>query len=239
MLKINEYMKSLLNNHKFTIIQFPIFAIGAFVLLLALAMQIYPGGTVERTETVGYLFTENYISDLGRTVSHSGVENTLSFFIFLFAFAIMTCAFFTYFYGNYTFFKKKYSPQGNMFKLGTFFGMCTSLCFLGVALTPADINLKDHVFFAEYLFRFLFGGAFLLALSYFKMDRLTQWLGLGYLLIAIATGVYILLSDFELNAVLFSNEHLAEVITQKLITGTLIFGFLLVGYFNFRNLKQQ
>ncbi len=112
-------------------------------------------------------------------------------------------------------------------------------CFLGVALTPADINLKDHVFFAEYLFRFLFGGAFLLALSYFKMDRLTQWLGLGYLLIAIATGVYILLSDFELNAVLFSNEHLAEVITQKLITGTLIFGFLLVGYFNFRNLKQQ
>ena len=232
-------MKSLLNNPKFTIIQFPIFAIVAFVLLLALAMQIYPGGTVERTETVGYLFTENYISDLGRTVSHSGVENTLSFFIFLFAFAIMTCAFFTYFYGNYTFFKKKYSPQGNMFKLGTFFGMCTSLCFLGVALTPADIYLKDHVLFAEYLFRFLFGSSLLLFLSFYKMDQSTRLLSFGYLLLSIATGMYIGLSDFELNSVLFSNNHLAEVITQKIITMTLLSGFIILGTFNNRILKEK
>ena len=232
-------MKYYLHNPKCTIFQFPLIAIGVFVLLLVFAIQLYPGGTVEKSDTVGYIFSENFISDLGRTVTHSGNGNLLSFINFMIAFGILTFAFFTYFYGNYTFFKKKYSPPGNMFKLGTFFGLCTSLCLLGIALTPADINLKDHIIFAEFLFRFLFGSTLLLAISFYKMDSSTQRLSLGYLLIALATGVYILLSDFELNSVLFSNDHLAEVITQKLITGCLILGFLFIGYFNFQNIKEQ
>ncbi len=232
-------MKYYLHNPKFTIFQFPLIAIGVFVLLLALAIQIYPGGTVERTDTTEYIFTENFISDLGRTVTHSGIANLFSFIIFLIAFSILTFAFFAYFYGNYIFFKNKYTPSGNMFKLGTFFGMCTSLCLLGVALTPANINLKDHIIFAEFLFRFLFGSTVLLALSFYKMDSSTKRLSIGYLLIAIATGMYILLSDFELNSVLFSNDHLAEVITQKSITGCLIFGFLFIGYFNSQVIKEQ
>ena len=232
-------MKIFINNPKFTLIQFPLIAIIVFVSFLTIASQLYSGGTEVNPETVGYIFTENYISDLGRITTHSGESNLYPFLIFIMVFTVMTFSLFTYFYGNYSFFKNKFDFGGNMFKLGTFFGMCFSLCFLGISLTPADINLKDHILFAEYLFRFLFGSSLLLFLSFYKMDQSTRLLSFGYLLLTIATGMYIGLSDFELNSVLFSNNHLAEVITQKLITMTLLTGFIILGTFNNRILKEK
>jgi len=232
-------MKIFINNPKFTLIQFPMIAIVVFVSLLLIGSQLYSGGTEVNSETVGYIFTENYISDLGRTTTHSGESNLFSLLIFIIVFSIMTFSLFTYFYGNYSFFKNKFHTGGNMFKLGTFFGMCFSLCFLGIALTPADINLKDHILFAEFLFRFLFGSSILLFLSFYKMHPSTRLLSFGYLLIAAATGTYIALSDFELNSMLFSNNYLAEVITQKLITISLLSGFVLVGTINNRILKEK
>jgi hypothetical protein len=71
------------------------------------------------------------------------------------------------------------------------------------------------------------------------MDQSTRLLSFGYLLLTIATGMYIGLSDFELNSVLFSNNHLAEVITQKIITMTLLSGFIILGTFNNRILKEK
>ena len=231
-------MNVFLNNPRFMVIKFPLLSIVTFVLLLLLAMQVYPGGTDKDPNTVGYIFSENYISDLGRTVTTSGASNLLSFSFFILAFAIMACAFFLYFYGTYSFYKKKYALTGNMYKLGTFFGMCSSLCFIGVALTPANVNLKDHIMFAEWLFRFFFGSSLLYAIVYYKKDKSSNLLSLAHLLIAIGTLVYILLSDFNYNSVLFANEFKAEVISQKLIVGFLLTGITLIGYCNRRNIKQ-
>ena len=61
-------MNVFLNNPRFTVIKLPLLSIVAFVLLLLLAMQVFPGGTEKDPNTVGYIFSENYISDLGRTV---------------------------------------------------------------------------------------------------------------------------------------------------------------------------
>ena len=232
-------MIELFNKPRFTLIKFPLIGIGSFILLLIWASTFYPGGTENNPGTTGYLFSENYISDLGRIITPSGVSNITSVFIFIFAFLIMACVLFIFFYSNYTFYKKKFSYRGNMFKLGTFFGMCSSLCFLGVALAPVDINMKDHIVYAEWLFRFLFGGSVLLTISIYNMDKSTHVLSFGYFLIAFATGIYILLSDFKLNSILFSDVHVANVLTQKITTLSLVVGFLLVGFFNNRFLKQQ
>jgi len=232
-------MKNTFNNPRFTLLHFPLIAIGSFILLLICASTFYPGGTVNNPETIRYIFSENYISDLGRVETPSGVKNVPSVFIFIIALLIMSFSFFLYFYNNYRFYKNKYSINSSTFKLGSFFGLCFSLCFLGVAITPADVNLNDHIIYAEWLFRFLFGCSFLLFIAFYKINKSTFSLSIGYFLIAFSNGVYILLSDFKLISLIFNDVHYANVISQKIITISLILGFVFVGYFNNRILKQK
>ena len=49
-----------------------------FVLFSTIAMFFYGGGTSWDKSTEGYTFWHNVLSDLGRTVSYSGVPNTVS-----------------------------------------------------------------------------------------------------------------------------------------------------------------
>jgi len=59
-------MNVFLNNPRFMVIKFPLLSIVTFVLLLLLAMQVFPGGTEKDPNTVGYIFSEkskNYVID--------------------------------------------------------------------------------------------------------------------------------------------------------------------------------
>ncbi|MHA1933530.1 MAG: hypothetical protein ACW96X_13380, partial [Promethearchaeota archaeon] len=47
-----------------------------FVILTAIAMLFYKGGTYIDHFSSGYIFWQNYFSDLGRIVAHSGIQNT-------------------------------------------------------------------------------------------------------------------------------------------------------------------
>ena len=232
-------MKTFNMNHlKRSIIHIPVIATVIFVLLLAVAMSVYPGGTENDIATEGYIFSQNYISDLGRTISPSGDNNMVSFMIFLAAFGVMTAAFFNYYYKMHTFYISSYHMNSNALKLGTFFGMCTSLCFIGVALTPANMNMKDHIMFAEWLFRFLFASTCLHAFAFYQKKETLLMLSFAHLLMAIGTGLYILFSDLKFNSLFFDDIHKAEVISQKLIVGFLITGILMNGYSHSKNLKN-
>jgi hypothetical protein len=56
-----------------------------FIILPIIAMFFYGGGTAWDNTTEGYTFWQNFLSDLGRTVSYSGVENTMSSPLFNFS----------------------------------------------------------------------------------------------------------------------------------------------------------
>lgn len=232
-------MKMFSDNPRFTLLKLPLIGIGIFIALTFLAMKIYPGGTIQEKDTIGYIFSENYISDLGRYRTYADDSNAASMILFMIAMAAMGFSLFGYFYGTYTYFKKHFNPKISTFKLGTFFAMCGCICMAGVGLTPADVNLDDHMMFALWLFRFIFGFAVLYAISFYQMDESTKYHAAGYGLIALATGSYILFSDFKLSSIIFTDNHLAEVIAQKLITGALITGTIIIGYFNFRILKNH
>ena len=68
-----------------------------FVALNIAAMLLYPGSTYRNHLTSGYSFTENFLSDLGRTLTYSGEVNFLSAQLFNMS-LILAGAVFTLFY---------------------------------------------------------------------------------------------------------------------------------------------
>tara|TARA_Y100001960_G_C14481669_1_gene732120 strand:- start:1 stop:702 length:702 start_codon:yes stop_codon:yes gene_type:complete len=217
----------------------PIIALLLFVAMLVFSMSIYSGGTRANFNASGYTFSENYISDLGRYISVNGQDNTSVMVVFILAFFLLGSSFFLFFYHNYYFIKEKFKPSLNIFRLATFFALCATISIVGVGLTPSDINFDDHVMFAEWIFRFFFGASVLYAISYFKINPKTKFLGVGYLILSIATGSYILFSDFQLNKILFSETLIADVLAQKFIVFSLIIGFFIIGYFNYQITKDE
>tara|TARA_B100000029_G_scaffold512536_1_gene609440 strand:- start:4593 stop:5294 length:702 start_codon:yes stop_codon:yes gene_type:complete len=217
----------------------PVISLLLFVLMLAFSMSIYSGGTRADFNALGYTFSENYISDLGRYIAINGQNNTSAMIVFIFAFFVLGSSFFIFFYKNYYFIKGEYQINLNIFRLATFFALSATICIIGVALTPSDVNFDDHVMFAEWIFRFFFAASILYAISYFKISSKTKFLGLGYLILSIATGTYILFSDFKLNKVLFSDTLIADVLAQKFIVCSLVIGFLIIGYFNYQITKSE
>ena len=49
-----------------------------FIIIPIIAMFFYGGGTIWNHDAIGYTFWENFLSDLGRTFAHNGVENNIS-----------------------------------------------------------------------------------------------------------------------------------------------------------------
>ena len=87
---------------KFWIVKMPKYSIIIFCILNIMAMILYPGGTLHDTEKTGYLFTRNFLSDLGTTVSHSGVNNTISCILFNASLCICGFTFIMLFYMIFT-----------------------------------------------------------------------------------------------------------------------------------------
>ena len=152
----------------------PIIALVVLVVMLVTSMSMYSGGTRSDFNASGYTFSENYISDLGRYVSVNGQDNKNVMLIFILSFFILGSSFFLFFYHNYYFIKRKFQPALNIFRLATFFALCSTVSIIGVGLTPSDINFDDHVMFAEWIFRFFFGASVLYAISYYKIHPKRQ-----------------------------------------------------------------
>ena len=60
----------------------PLIAIITFVLLVVTGALAYEGGNRLDHHSVGYSFSNNYLSDLGRLKTVSGVPNTVPYYCF-------------------------------------------------------------------------------------------------------------------------------------------------------------
>ena len=160
-------MKKNSNLEHLFIVKLPRYSMMIFILCIGVAMNVYPGGiyhmvgeTGERMcpgvscvdpghHTIGYSFFKNFLSDLGRTTSHSEENNFHSSLLFN---MVLTFAGVTYilFYLNI----RKVFNNNFLASLGSFFGICGAVCFIGVAFTPADLLLKPHIAFNHWIFRF-------------------------------------------------------------------------------------
>lgn len=144
-----------------------------FVVLTAIAMFFYPGGTIADPTTRGYSFFTNFFSELGLTRTHSGGPNTVSFILFFVALTLAGAGLALFFVAFRSFFVQ--SRAGRVLSaVGTLFGVISGICFIGVAFTPANLWRELHGQFVMWAFQafpvaaILYGAAILLHKSYPK-----------------------------------------------------------------------
>ena len=127
----------------------------SYLGLLTLAGFFYGGGNYVDKTTPYYNFFRNFISDLGRTTSHSGEDNTISIILFSIGMLIQLIAVLIYLVKAANYFAKDYPKISILAKCSAIFG---SFSLLGVIVTPADVPslYALHIFFANSVFN----GAF-------------------------------------------------------------------------------
>ena len=207
---------------KFWIVNMPKYSIILFCVLNIIAMFLYPGGTIHNKEQTGYMFTNNFFSDLGTTISYSGVDNTISCILFNASLCICGVTFVMLFLKIRTLFQFKI-----MSSFATLFGVLGGLCFIGVAFTPANLLLDPHIFFAHGIFRCLLVASILYTILMFKTEGFENKYGYGFITLVVAVFVYIIISELGPDPRSHPGALTLQVISQKLIA----FWLLLSIYF--------
>ena len=117
-----------------------------FLLLMGIAMLLYPGGTMTDPHQHRYAFFSNFLSDLGRTSTPSGQENLASSLLFTIAVNIGALGIILFFVAFIQFFPAPGTAQW-LSRLGTVCALVTSLCFIGIAFVPLNRNGQLHNLF--------------------------------------------------------------------------------------------
>jgi len=118
-----------------------------FFILTIICMFLYQGGNIIDHSAGAYSFTLNYFSDLGRTTTFTGAPNVPVYIIFSFS-AVgvgVSAAFFFFFFPGL--FDGKSSRL--LVRVGMVTGMLSGICFIGVGLTPWDIQYPMHIYFVK------------------------------------------------------------------------------------------
>jgi len=132
--------------------KFAIVACVQFIVLTVIAMLIYPGGSIMGPSTSRYSFFSNFFSELGMTVTGSGVSNTASMVLFVVALTIVGSGMIVFFAGMPQFFRHMRTVH-ILSWLGSAFGAVSGISYIGVAYTPANLVGDLHKDFVLMAFR--------------------------------------------------------------------------------------
>ncbi len=186
-----------------------------FTIGILISMYLYPGGNIHDPLQTGYSFTHNFLSDLGGMNSRSGESNIVSSYIF-------NACMISFFLGGIAFL---YVP--GLFKndrtnyylaiIGSMFFFFGASFFAGVGLTPHDLYLDQHIFFAINGFRLMVpaGIFYLVVLLRSPIKKSYSLVTLFFLLSTFSYVLYQLLADSPLISM---EAMIMQAIMQKLIT---------------------
>ena len=197
------------------LIELPRLVLGIFVILNIIAMLSYPGGTFLDFTTVGYSFTRNFLSDLGRTLSYPGEVNFLSAQLFNMALILSGVVF-----ANFYLYVRKIFIEENQRTLaliGSFFGVLGGISLAGVGLTPADLYLELHMICATWLFRFFFVASLCYSIVIFRHSKFENKYAMGYLVFTFSILLYILISELGPSPKEVPWALTLQVVSQKMI----------------------
>jgi hypothetical membrane protein len=185
-----------------------------FLLSVALGMWLYPGGNIHDPQQLGYSFTHNFLSDLGGYQSHSDEVNFLSSFFFNMGMFLFIAVGIGFVFIRGLFSEDKLSNV--LATLGSLFFFIGTLFFAGVGLTPYDLYLDLHVFFAVNAFRLLVPGALFYVLVLFRSEVSNRFsfVTMFYLLSIVAYVVYQLRAGNPFDS---PEEMIRQATIQKLI----------------------
>jgi len=161
-----------------------------------LAMPFYAGGTYAITDiATPYDFFSNFLSDLGRSVSHSTDLNFHSSFLFNNAMTV-----FGIFYARFVYYMTDYigNTNENIALLAKISSIIACLCIIGVALTPANIRslYALHILFANNIFYFGGFGSALFGYLFLKSKIIDDKYGWILIFYGISAAIYIYIMFF-------------------------------------------
>ena len=161
-----------------------------------LAMPFYAGGTYAITDiATPYDFFSNFLSDLGRSISHSNDLNFHSSFLFNNAMTV-----FGIFYARFVYYMTDYigNTNENIALLAKISSIIACLCIIGVALTPANIRslYALHILFANNIFYFGGFGSALFGYLFLKSKIIDDKYGWILIFYGISAAIYIYIMFF-------------------------------------------
>jgi hypothetical protein len=194
-----------------------------FVVLTALAMFFYPGGTVPVAATSGYHFFINFFSDLGQTRTQSGATNYPSMLLFTTSMAMAGIGLGTFFVMFAKVFTSKAATPWalRLNRAATLVGVVAAVCFIGVGATPYNLLFLEHQAFVQWAFRLLLLAILLESAAL----RLTpgiprSWLGVNVAFVAILFAYLLLMMFGPSTRTLIGDE--IHAVGQKIIVYTAI-----------------
>ena len=186
-----------------------------FTISVFVSMFFYPGGNIHDPSQIGYSISHNFLSDLGGYKSHSGLPNLISFLIFNFSMTLFTLIGISFLFIPKLFKEDIISYIISI--IGSAFLFFGTLFFAGVGLTPYDLYLDEHIFFAINAFRLLVPG---LVLYFFVLIRssVSKKYSVMIFCLLFFTFLYVvyqIISDSPLTSI---EQMVEQAIIQKIIT---------------------
>lgn len=163
-----------------------------FIVFTFIGMLFYTGGTYRDPTTEGYSFFMNFFSDIGRTVAHSGDSNLISFIFFSLAFFLVGTMLIPMFLAFPSFFSKKTNTWWVSIS-GSYLGLFTTFCFIGITFAPSDIQVDAHSFFVYGGFISGFTVSLLYSLVIFREKLYAKHYGFNFLFFTVILALYIAL----------------------------------------------
>ena len=178
-------------------------------------MFFYPGSTYLNNLSSGYSFTQNFLSDLGRTLTFSGEVNSLSSQLFNMSLVLAGGVFSLFYLHVYKVFNIE--NQKMLAFIGSFFGILGGLSLVGVGLTPADLYLEIHIVCATWLFRFFFVASLCYSIVIFRHAQFENKFAAGYLVFTFSILLYIFVSEIGPDPKISQFALVLQVVSQKII----------------------
>ena len=166
-----------------------------FVVCAGAGMALYPGGTRLDRDTVGYSFTQNAVSDLGRTVARNGDPNSASATLFVLGLTPAGLGLAAFFVALLPL-VANHSRAKTVAWFGCLAGIVAGVAYVAVAWTPANRVPFEHVMAQNWAFRSFLVASVLLGFvtarsTIFSLRTAAVWWMFGVLLL-----VFILIGIF-------------------------------------------
>jgi hypothetical protein len=185
-----------------------------FVVLSFGAMLFYPGGAMYQPDARGYLFFQNFLSDLGATITRRNQNNGAAMILFvvgLVSVGISLAA-------SSSIWKQVIAPPGRRMFFGhvaQVLAVLAGACYIGIAATPWNLMLSVHMFFVQSAFSLLLAFVFCLTMLQIQNKWPFRYVTSNLIYVAILSAyVFVLFDGPNLETL---RGLVFQVVAQKII----------------------
>lgn len=207
-----------------------------FIVLTVLAMYFYPGTTIRSNATEGYLFAQNFFSDLGRTVTYAGVPKWESAILFVVGLVLGAVSLGCYFLLITQLFRP--NRWAHLLSwLSAIGGVITAILFVGIGLVPSNWNQPVHEQLVYLAFITMTITVAIITIAHFIYPPFARIYTVVNHFFLLALASYVLLLFFGPNITTDTGLKI-QVIGQKIIAYTSILALLLQSFGAWRAIRN-